>query len=105
MQTIVLRGNKPREIETELRFIIATERASGVPLVCVSLPVCNTKDGEHQKNMTAMLRVLKIMKREQSISAFACTNTFDERDTDCSYLINKYPDINIQDETLIYIKI
>ena len=101
-----LEGSKPREIETEIRFIVASERASGSELVC--LWVCrkdSTDEAEIKKNAAYVNKLLKTMKREQSIRAFAFVDGFDEGDTDCAYLLNKYPEIDLGIENAVYIKI
>lgn len=101
-----LAGTKPREIETEIRFIVASERASGADLVCLLTSRKETLgESDVKKNTACVNKLLKTMKREQGIRAFAFVDGFDEGDTDCAYLLNKYPEIDLGIENAVYIKI
>ena len=101
-----LEGSKPREIETEIRFIIASERASGADILCLlTSRKEDQSESEIKKNAACVNKLLKTMKREQGIRAFAFVDGFDEGDTDCAYLLNKYPEIDLGIENAVYIKI
>ena len=83
MKIIEITGGRSPEIDTEIRFNIATERAAGEELVRFDI-----KSGEGALRHAA--RVLRRMKSEGAVQAVAFRESFDSGDTEASYIANKY---------------
>lgn len=76
------------QIDTEIRFVVASARAGEKELVYFKV---ESKD--ELKVSTALLKCLKAMKKQGKIDFFADKNAFDIHTAEASYLINKFPEV------------
>ena len=77
-------------LETEIRFYIASARASGDFLI--AFYPCEDEEGsQSQKNFVQ--KELKTMKKEGRIDFFADASAFKNGSAEASYLKNKFPGI------------
>ena len=76
------------QLETEIRFVIASARAMGNELV--SLKIKPEADG---KIVTALTKQLKTIKKQGIIDFSATKDAFSELNAEASYLINKFPEV------------
>ena len=84
MKIIELTGNKPAELDTEIRFSIASLRASGEELVRFDIKSdCDTTP-------RSALKILRRMKNEGAVQVVASRDSFTLEDTEASYINNKY---------------
>ena len=82
---------KPDKLVIELRFDIATARASGARLVRLSLSPSDSS--ARGRLLTTAARKLAAMKKEAAIQFFATQRSFAEKTTEATYLLNKYPEL------------
>jgi len=102
--SVKLEGNKLRDVETEIRFAIATERVSDRELV--RFYVSETLGGEYsEKTLSMAIRVLKSIKKERGIQAFATSEQLKTSNTEAAYLLNKYPEIALEGTASVFVKI
>jgi hypothetical protein len=105
LNKLIISGEKAREIETEIRFNVASERACGSDIMCFDFGTYD-KEENSERAMRVAKRILRTMKLEHIIQAFASVGQLKTLDTDAAYLLNKYPDIEIPDQqNLIYVKL
>ena len=93
-----------KSLSTELSFAVACERVKGNELLNVRLtnPECAST---FRNSATSLLRA---MKRDGVISLFVFEDELASADkTECSYLLNKYPDLSgvAVSDAGIYIKL
>ena len=84
MKIIELTGNKPTELDTEIRFSIASLRASGEELVRFDIR------SESDTTPRSALKILRRMKSEGAVQAVASRESFALEDTEARYINNKY---------------
>ncbi len=77
-------------LETEIRFYIASARASGDYLIVFYLSL---DEGAFQKQKAFALKEFKTMKKEGRIDFFADDAAFKSGSAEASYLKNKFPGI------------
>ena len=82
---------KPDKLVTELRFDVATARAAGFRLVRLTLSPSDAS--VRSRFLTTVARRLSSMKKEGVIQFFATQKSFEERATEATYLLNKYPEL------------
>ena len=82
---------KPDKLVIELRFDIATARASGAKLVRLSLAPSDVS--AQGRLLTTVTRKLAAMKKEGVIQFFATQRSFADKTTEATYLLNKYPEL------------
>ncbi len=82
---------KPDKLVIELRFDIATARAAGFRLVRFALSPSDAS--VRNRFLTTVTRKLSSMKKEGVIQFFATQKSFEERATEATYLLNKYPEL------------
>ena len=103
-RSVKLEGSKLRDIETEIRFAIATERASDRELV--RFYIGGSLGEEYsEKTLTIAKRVLKGIKKERGIQAFATSEQLNTSNTEAAYLLNKYPEIALEGTASVFVKI
>ena len=88
---------KPERLMTELRFNIASARASGFELIKIEFPKDDAPDAE--KLVSSVLKKLRLLKKEGVVQFFANNDSFERHATEAVYLLNKYPEI-ASDESL-----
>ena len=105
--SLELTGSKLSEIDTEIRFFVASERASGAEIVRIYKSTTVSHDDDI-KFTAIILRVLRSMKRSGAVSAFAAHSQFASGDTEAEYLMNKYSkllEIEKDGENSVYVEI
>lgn len=100
LKIIEITGERSPEIDTEIRFNIATERAAGEELVRFDI-----KSGEVA--LRHATRVLRRMKSEGAVQVLAFRESFAAGDTEASYISNKYGDTlgELPEGEFVYIKL
>jgi len=95
---------------TELRFAVASERASGGELLRVDFPVLS-EDKDTKRIMSLAKKTLSLMKKEKLIQFFVNQKNLSESSTEVEFLKNKYSDLitkNLNSDTafsVIFIKL
>jgi hypothetical protein len=89
-------------------FSVASERASGVPIVRFDIE----RSDERVASRTFLLatRILKRMKERGAVQFFATPKSFIEGEREASFLINKFPElfsnfVANEDDIFIYVRI
>ena len=83
-----MESSLPEEVDTELRFVIASARATGNELLYL-----RAESEEDSKIGMTLHKHLKTMKREGKIDFFADRVAFSSQNAQASYLINKFPNV------------
>ena len=101
MKIIKLTCDKSTELDTEIRFNIATERASREELIRFDINSCDDTVVRH------VTKILRRMKSEGAVQVVAPRDSFISEDTEASYINNKYGASlgDIPDFEFIYVKI
>ncbi len=86
--THIVDSTIPSQIETEIRFIIASARSLGNEIVCLK-----TKGDAEFKIYAAIIKNLKAIKKQGKIDFFAEKEAFEQLSAEASYLLNKFPKI------------
>ena len=77
------------QIETEVRFVIASARATSNSLIHL------TAEGEIDgKIYTDLQKLLKLIKKQGKIDFFASKEDFSDHSAKASYLMNKFPEVS-----------
>ena len=76
------------QLETEIRFVIASARATGNELISLK-----TKPESEAKTVAMLTKQLKSIKKQGTIDFFASKEAFSELNAEASYLINKFPEV------------
>ena len=84
MKIIELTGDRSFELDTEIRFGIATERAAGEELVRFDVK------SDNESTLRHTTKILRRMKGEGAVQVLATRDSFLSGDTEASYIINKY---------------
>lgn len=88
---IALVEHTKAQLETELRFDIASAKADGVELI--ELEVSLTHDDEVDKRILNFItRILGVMRREGLIQFYATPRGFADGAKEAEFLKNKYPE-------------
>ncbi|MBQ8321992.1 MAG: hypothetical protein IJX92_06465 [Clostridia bacterium] len=90
-KTIIPEGKDYAALVTELRYAVASARASGEELVIINIP--DNDDVQSKKTKTLIIRILKTMKKEGLIQFYATGESFESLTTEARFLLNKYPQI------------
>jgi len=95
--THVMESSMAEQVDTELRFVIASARANGNELLHLKLD-CE----EDSKIALTLHKQLKTMKREGKIDFFADKEAFSTQNAQASYLINKFPKVTESIDSAIF---
>ena len=88
-KTIEIESERPIDIDTEIKFSIATARAENTELLCFDVK----RDGESLNRIyNAAIKVLKKMKNQGHIQFIATPKSFANANPEAEFLINKYPE-------------
>lgn len=88
----VIDNVKPDKLMTELRFCIASARASGFELI--RLGFLETEGASDDAKLeAAVFKKLRALKKEGVIQFFASSESFSKHTTEAIYLLNKYPEL------------
>ena len=85
--TFNLSSDKSMDIDTEIRFAIATARADGMELLRFDIK----REDDILKSFNATIRILKKMKLSGQIQFIATPSSFTNSDAEAEFLRNKYP--------------
>jgi hypothetical protein len=85
---VYLTTEKPADIDTEIKFSVATARAENVELLRFDL----AREEDFLKSFNAALKVLKKMKNNGQIQFIATPSAFSNSDREAEFLMNKYPE-------------
>ena len=100
---ITLRGDCIADLDTEVRFSIATARADGGSLIKFILPLANEGDRAY----ACLIKVLRPLVRSGKIQFFVTDDDIKKRTTASEFLINKYGDaiLNADESAYVFVKI
>lgn len=88
--THVLKNDSYEQLCVEIRYLVASARATDGELVSISL---DHSDENISKVLAAVVKILRAMKKEGKIDFFASGEDFTLGSAEASYLNNKFPDI------------
>ena len=88
-KTIEIESERPVDIDTEIKFYIATARADKTELLCFDV---KRDEESFNRIYNAVLKVLKKMKNQGHIQFIATPQSFANENAEAEFLINKYPD-------------
>ena len=83
------------QILTEIRYLVASARATEREIISIKLTP-DASDGS--KALSAVMRTLKLLKKEGKIDFFVSAEDFLTGTAESSYLINKFPDVTVKME-------
>lgn len=88
-KTVDIQSDRPVDIDTEIKFSIATARVENIELVRFDI----RKDEEALSRIyNACIKCLKKMKNQGNIQFIATRKSFVNSNAEAEFLINKYPD-------------
>ena len=88
-KTIEIESDRTIDVDTEIKFSIATARVENVELLRFDVK----KDNDlFSKIYNASIKVLKKMKNQGNIQFIATPKSFTDENAEAEFLINKYPD-------------
>ena len=90
-QTTKLSGSNISELETEIRYYVATARADGAQLIRFDLTHFGSEK-EDSRIMSCATRVLRRIKNERIIQFFLPKTSVGGVGAESDYLLNKYYD-------------
>lgn len=101
-----LSSDRYTDIDTEIRFAVATARVEGAELLKFEIK----REEDILKSFNAAVRIFKKMKSMGLIQFFATPSSFSNSDAEAEFLRNKYPDYlsvsEVSDkEAFIYVKL
>ena len=91
----ILKSDVYDQILTEIRYLVASARATERELISIKLS-SDASDGS--KALLAVVKTLKILKKEGKIDFFVSAEDFLLGTAESSYLINKFPDVTLKME-------
>ena len=103
---INLAGTCRAELDTEVKFNIASARADGVELVRLGLPL-SRDDRNNSRLLCCLVKVLRSMIRDGAIQFYETDEGFTTSTTEAKFLDNKYSEFIIpsnNDYKYIYVK-
>ena len=86
--TFILTSERPSDIDTEIKFAIATARAENKELLRFDL---EREVEDLLKFFNTAMKILKKMKNSGQIQFIATPAAFSNSDREAEFLINKYP--------------
>ncbi len=102
----ILRGTTRPELDTEVKFNIATARVDGAELLRFAMP--RTADSrEDGKIIATLTKLLKGIARNGDIQFFALNPEIESSSLEGAFLLNKYNDFILPDNdsyTYVYVK-
>ena len=87
--TNVIESFSTELLTTEIRFYIASARATECDLICLK---SKTPISAEDKEMASVLKNLRLLKKEGRIDFFADKSSFDTGSAEARYLKNKFPE-------------
>ena len=92
-----LTGRCRAELDTEVKFNIASARADRVELVRLSLPLSDDEK-DNKRLLCCLIKVLRAMIRDGSIQFYETDEGFESSTTEAKFLDNKYHDYIISSD-------
>ena len=102
----ILKGATRLELDTEVKFNIATARVDGAELVRFVIP-CSLNDREEGRALSTLTKLLRGIARSGDIQFFALNSDIESATLEGVFLLNKYSDFILADNseyTYVYIK-
>ncbi len=99
-------GQMKAQLETELRFDIASAKADGADLIELEVPVTGDERLD-ARILNFITRILGVMMREELIQFYATPHGFRSGTKEAMFLQNKYPEYlreDSADNCYVYIK-
>lgn len=93
-RVIELESKNADDGAVEIRYAVATARASGAELIRFDIPFGEDK-ALYNKLFNGLSRLLKTMKEERLIQFFATEKSFSDQMAEGAFLLNKYPSVFI----------
>lgn len=87
-KTIEIESDRPIDIDTEIKFSIATARADKTELLRFDVKRDEESSG---RTFNSAVKVLKKMKNQGHIQFIATPKSFANANAEAEFLINKYP--------------
>ena len=81
----ILAGVNQFDVNNEIRFLVASARVDGLPLMALAF---SAENPEKQKQYA--VRVLRALKKDGIIEFFVATEDLDNDSTESVFLVNKY---------------
>lgn len=106
LSIITISSDKYSDIDTEIKFAVATARAENKAIVRFDI----NDDTESNKCYSSALRILRKMKSAGKLQFIAIPTSFSNSDTEAEFLKNKYPQaleeaLSVSGENYIIVKI
>ncbi len=84
-----LTSDSQNSLNTEIRYTVASAKADGIELLNLVVATSNNED-ESARIFQATIKVLKAMKRDESIQFYHKSESIGSDTTEASFLLNKY---------------
>ncbi len=97
-----LTGSCQTDLNTEIRFLLATAKVDGVELVKFSFPT-SANEKENSRIVCCVIKVMRTVKREGIIQFYVNREGFALNSTEASYLLNKFSQYIATEEKNNYI--
>ena len=105
--SFALNGNCRSELNTEMRFLLASARVDGEELVRLDLPH-GEDEKENGRISGSVIKVLRTLKKDGVIQFYVNKEGFAAGSTEASFLLNKYGDFiadGTKNPSYIYVKL
>ena len=86
---IKLSGTNQKELDTEIKYCIASTKADSIDFVRLDIP----SSFEQKRIVHCAIRVLSTMRREGTVMFYVTAADLKEQTTEAKYLINKHPEV------------
>ena len=106
-ETFELEGTNQKELNTELRFSVASARADGRELIKL-MAKAPLEPREEDRLRSCILRVLRTMRNDNVFQFFLFDGELSTESTESEYLKNKYSEFLTDSETgyvSVYLKL
>lgn len=100
-------GQNRAELNTELRFLIASAKVDGVELLRLDPLTCEDEK-ENERIAGCIIKVLRTLKKESVIEFYVNREGFSANSTEAIFLLNKYGeyiDENTAQLSSVYVKL
>lgn len=87
-KTIEIKSERPIDIDTEIKFSIATARAENIELLRFDI---KRDDDSFSRVYNGAVKILKKMKNQAQVQFIATPKAFNASNAEAEFLINKYP--------------
>lgn len=106
LSNLLLSGNTVLELDTEVRYGIATARADGAEVVCLEF-LKKESEKETERIFSSLTKILRKLRREGALQFFVTNDGFNKNTTEAKYLLNKYSGVICTEKTgsiIVYVK-